>query len=133
MIDKSLVENILNEALSTGGDFAEIFVENKVGDSFYLVDGKIEQAISGKDFGIGIRIFKELFSVYAYTNDMSKENLIKVAKKASQAIRGTKEDITINLIKQDIENKHKIILAPGSILKDDKILVMKDAYNAAKE
>lgn len=133
MIDKSLVENILNEALSTGGDFAEIFVENKVGDSFYLVDGKIEQAISGKDFGIGIRIFKELFSVYAYTNDMSKENLIKVAKKASQAIRGTKEDITINLIKQDIENKHKIILAPGSILKDDKILVMKEAYNAAKE
>lgn len=133
MIDKSLVENILNEALSTGGDFAEIFVENKVGDSFYLVDGKIEQAISGKDFGIGIRIFKELFSVYAYTNDMSKENLIKVAKKASQAIRGTKEDITINLIKEDIKNKHKIILAPGSILKDDKILVMKDAYNAAKE
>ena len=133
MIDKSLVENILNEALSTGGDFAEIFVENKVGDSFYLVDGKVEQAISGKDFGIGIRIFKDLFSVYAYTNDMSKENLIKVAQKASKAIRGTKEDIVINLIKQDIENKHKIILAPGSVLKDDKILVMKEAYNAAKE
>ena len=133
MIDKSLVENILNEALSTGGYFAEIFVENKVGDSFYLVDGKVEQAISGKDFGIGIRIFKDLFSVYAYTNDMSKENLIKVAQKASKAIRGTKEDIVINLIKQDIENKHKIILAPGSVLKDDKILVMKEAYNAAKE
>lgn len=133
MIDKSLVENILNEALSTGGDFAEIFVENKVGDSFYLVDGKIEQAISGKDFGIGIRIFKGLFSVYAYTNDMNKENLIKVAQKASKAIRGTKEDLVINLIKQEIENKHKIILAPGSVLKEDKISIMKEAYNAAKE
>ena len=133
MLDKILIEDILNEALSTGGDFAEIFVESKTGDSFYLVDGKIEQAISGKDFGIGIRIFKDLFSVYAYTNDMNKENLIKTAQKAAKAIKGTKQDITINLLKQEIENKNKILLAPGSILKDDKILVMKEAYTAAKE
>lgn len=30
MLEKSLVEKILNEALSTGGDFAEIFVEKKI-------------------------------------------------------------------------------------------------------
>ena len=133
MLDKILIEDILNEALSTGGDFAEIFVESKTGDSFYLVDGKIEQAISGKDFGIGVRIFKNLFSVYAYTNDMNRENLIKTAQKAAKAIKGTKQDITINLLKQEIENKHKILLAPNSIIKDDKILVMKEAYIAAKE
>lgn len=132
MIDKSLIEDILNEALLTGGDFAEVFVESKSGDSFYMVDGKIEQALSGKDFGIGIRIFKDLFSVYAYTNDMSRENLLKTAKKASQAIKGTKEDITINLIKKDIENRNKILIAPASILKEDKVGIMREAYNAAK-
>ncbi|MGL4865889.1 MAG: TldD/PmbA family protein [Cetobacterium sp.] len=132
MIDKFLVEDILNEALCTGGDFAEVFVEDKTGDSFYLVDGKVEQAISGKDFGVGIRIFKGVFSVYAYTNDMNRENLLKTAQKAAKAIKGTKEDIVINLVKQDIENRHKIVLAPGSVLKDDKILVMKEAYEAAK-
>nr|WP_307775847.1 TldD/PmbA family protein [uncultured Cetobacterium sp.] len=133
MIDKSLIEDILNEALLTGGDFAEVFVESKSGDSFYMVDGKIEQALSGKDFGIGIRIFKDLFSVYAYTNDMSRENLLKTAKKASQAIKGTKEDITINLIKKDIENRNKILIAPASILKEDKVGIMREAYNAAKD
>lgn len=132
MLDKSLVENILNEALGTGGDFAEIFVENKVGDSFYLVDGKVEQALSGKDFGVGIRIFKGLFSVYAYTNDINPTNLIKTATKASKAINGTKEDITINLIKQDIENRNKILLSPTHVLKDEKIEIMKEAYEAAK-
>lgn len=132
MIDKFLVEDILNEALCTGGDFAEVFVEDKTGDSFYLVDGKVEQAISGKDFGVGIRIFKGVFSVYAYTNDMNRENLLKTAQKAAKAIKGTKEDIVINLVKQDIENRHKIVLVPGSVLKDDKILVMKEAYEAAK-
>ncbi|MGL5356323.1 MAG: TldD/PmbA family protein [Cetobacterium sp.] len=132
MIDKILIEDILNEALCTGGDFAEVFVEDKTGDSFYCVDGKIESAISGKDYGVGIRIFKGVFSVYAYTNDMNRENLLKTAQKAAKAIKGTKEDIVINLVKQEIENNHKILLSPGSVLKDDKILVMKEAYEAAK-
>lgn len=132
MLDKQLIEDILSEALLTGGDFSEIFVENKTGDSFYLVDGKVEQAISGKDFGIGIRIFKGLFSVYAYTNDMNRENLLKTARKAAQAIKGTKEDITINLIKKDIENNNKILLLPSTIEKAEKIGVMKEAYEAAK-
>ncbi len=133
MLAKSLIEDILNEALLTGGDFAEVFVESKSGDSFYLVDGKIEQALSGKDYGIGIRIFKGLFSVYAYTNDMSRINLIKTAQKASKAIKGTREDIVINLIKKEVEDRNKILIAPVSVLKEDKISVMKEAYEAAKK
>ncbi|MEG0069843.1 TldD/PmbA family protein [Cetobacterium sp.] len=132
MLAKSLIEDILNEALLTGGDFAEVFIESKSGDSFYMVDGKVEQAISGKDYGIGIRIFKGLFSVYAYTNDMNPTNLIKTAQKASKAIKGTREDIVINLIKKEVEDRNKIIIAPASVLKEDKIAVMRESYEAAK-
>ena len=72
MLEKSLVEKILNEALSTGGDFAEIFVEKKNNCGLFMIDGKIESSLSGRDFGIGIRIFKDLYSVYGYTNDMTE-------------------------------------------------------------
>ncbi|MGL4308711.1 TldD/PmbA family protein [Cetobacterium sp. SF1] len=132
MLSKKVIEDILNEALSTGGDFAEVFIEDKSVNSLYMVDGKIEQALSGKDYGIGIRIFKDLFSVYAYTNKMDFENLINTAKKASQAIKGTHEDITINLIKQDIENHHKILISPNSVGKNSKVDIMREAYGAAK-
>ena len=132
MLDKSLVEKILNEAISTGGDFAEIFVEKKNNCSFYMTDGKVESSLSGKDFGIGIRIFKGLYSVYGYTNDMTEENLLKTAKKIAQAIKGTQADITINLIKQDIENYNKIEIYPETILKKDKIEIMKRGYFSAK-
>ncbi len=132
MLNKSLVEKILNEAVSTGGDFAEIFVERKNNSSFYMIDGKIESSLSGKDFGIGIRIFKGIYSVYGYTNDMSEENLLKTAKRIAQAVKGTKADITINLLKQDIENYNKIEIYPETVLKKDKIEIMKRGYAAAK-
>lgn len=133
MLEKSLVEKILNEALSTGGDFAEIFVEKKNNCGLYMIDGKIESSLSGRDFGIGIRIFKDLYSVYGYTNDMTEENLLKTARKIAEVVKGTRADITINLLKQDIENYNKIEIYPETVLKKNKIDVMRRGYAAAKE
>ena len=132
MLEKSLVEKILNEALSTGGDFAEIFVEKKNNCGLYMIDGKIESSLSGRDFGIGIRIFKDLYSVYGYTNDMTEENLLKTARKIAEAVKGTRADITINLLKQDIENYNKIEIYPETVLKKNKIDIMRRGYVAAK-
>ncbi|MBO5021637.1 MAG: hypothetical protein J6D52_13315, partial [Clostridia bacterium] len=56
-----------------------VFVEDTVKNSLLLTSGKVEDIISGKDYGIGIRIFKGLRCIYAYTNDeekLSKEILI---------------------------------------------------------
>lgn len=133
MLEKSLVEKILNEALSTGGDFAEIFVEKKNNCGLFMIDGKIESSLSGRDFGIGIRIFKDLYSVYGYTNDMTEENLLKTARKIAETVKGTRADITINLLKQDIENYNKIEIYPETVLKKNKIDVMRRGYTAAKE
>lgn len=133
MLEKSLVEKILNEALSTGGDFAEIFVEKKNNCGLFMIDGKIESSLSGRDFGIGIRIFKDLYSVYGYTNDMTEENLLKTARKIAEAVKGTRADITINLLKQDIKNYNKIEIYPETVLKKNKIDIMRRGYAAAKE
>ena len=133
MLDKQLIDKILTEALSTGGDFAEIFVEKKSSSNLFMIDGKVESSISGRDFGIGIRIFKGLFSVYGYTNDMDEESLLKATKKIASSISGTKEDITINLIKQDIENINKIQIYPQDIKKSEKIELMKIASHSAKD
>lgn len=131
MLDKILIEDILTQALSTGGDFAEVFIEEKFNTGLFMIDGSIEKSLSGKDFGVGIRIFKELFSVYAYTNEVTRDSLIETAKKAAEAITGSKEDITINLIKKEIENRHKIILPPDRVLKGKKVDVMRRAHEAA--
>ncbi|KGG79461.1 peptidase C69 [Caloranaerobacter azorensis H53214] len=132
MLSKSVIEDVLLEALSTGGDFAEIFVEDKINNSLLMIGGKIEKAVSGRDFGIGIRIFNKTNSVYAYTNNSSRENLLKVAREAALALNGVKGDITLNLMKSEIKSIHNIVLLPSNIEKSEKIDLMKRAYFAAK-
>ncbi|GKX29874.1 regulatory protease [Vallitalea longa] len=132
MLSKSLIEDVLTAAVSTGGDFAEIFAEDKNNTNLTLVGGKLEKSVSGKIYGIGIRIFKGFNYLYAYTNNLSRDNLIKVAKEAASTIKGVKKDIILNFNKGIINNIHPIEIMPDSISKMQKVDLMKTAYEAAK-
>lgn len=132
MLNKAIIEDVLTAALSTGGDFAEIFVEDKFNNNFTLVGGQVEKGISGRDYGVGIRIFYGLNSIYAYTNDSKKENLIKVAKEAAAAIKQNKINQVLDFRKPEINRLHTILKLPSNIEKSEKIQMMKRAYNAAK-
>ena len=67
MLSKDTIKKVLSVALSTGGDFAEVFVEEKLNNNIVLTSGAVKDMISGKDYRIGIRIFKGLKCIYAYT------------------------------------------------------------------
>src|SRR5690625_7513151 len=107
MLSKGLIEDVLQAALETGGDFSEIFVEDRYTNEMTLQSSHLEKSISGRDFGIGIREFSGLQRVYAYTNDYSREGLVMAEKKAADAILNTisKETIRIHLIQETIQTK----------------------------
>jgi len=133
LIDKNIIIDVLGKALSTGGDFSEVFIEDTQRSSLGLVDGKIETAVSGRDFGIGIRIFKDFRSIYAYTNDFSKEGLMKTAEEAALALGNLKESASINLFERVNKNSHPILFVPKAINTDKKVAKLKEAYKVAKE
>jgi TldD protein len=56
VLDESVIERTLAAALRTGGDFAEVFVEDKKSSSAMLDDGRVEELSSGRDRGAGIRV-----------------------------------------------------------------------------
>lgn len=112
MLDKKLVAEILDEALSTGGDFAEVFAEDSKTRNLALGDGKVEFAGATLSRGVGIRVFKGLFQAYAYTNLPDRESLLKTARKAAAAIAGKAEKKVINLVDLAFEDKHKIKKSP---------------------
>ncbi len=132
MLNRNLIEDVLYVALSTGGDFAEVFVEDRLVNSLGLVGGLVDTAVSGRDYGVGIRIFRGINYVYAYTSNDSRESLLKVARTAAEAINGTKIDLVLNLSPVEIQNIHLITKYPGDIKKSDKVDLIKRAYHAAK-
>lgn len=132
MLNKSIVQDIFFEALASGGDFAEIFVEDNFSTEIATVGGNIERGMSGRDFGIGIRVFSGLSSVYAYTNDLSKENLLKITRKITKSIKGSRKDIVVNFDKEIFPVKHPYSNLPSKVDFSTKIGFTKRAFAAAK-
>lgn len=133
MISKSTIESVLACALSTGGDFAEIFAEDKTSQSITLIDGKVDSLSNGRSYGVGIRVYKGLKSVYGYTNDTSHKGLEAAAKKAATVIGDLKSDtaIDIQLVERINYNIHPIGLLPSDVRADKKIALLKKMYRAA--
>lgn len=134
MLSKNVACEVLAKCLVTGGDFAEIFEENSINNSISLVDGKVDDAIGGRSYGIGIRIFKGLNSIYAYTNNNSLDSLLDTAYRAALALGEVKGDNTNSIIlnEKKITKIHPIIYYPKDVNYDRKIAILKSAYSGAK-
>ena len=87
MINEELLEQTLAEALKTGGEFAEVFVEDKQSSSAYFDDGKVEELNSGRDRGAGIRVVVGETTGFAHTADLSELGLLSAARSAAAAAR----------------------------------------------
>ncbi len=88
MIEQAVVSRVLEVALETGGDFAEVFAEDKRSSSGRLDDGKIEELGSGRDRGAGIRVVVGDTTGFAHTADLSEHGLLDAAAAAAAAARG---------------------------------------------
>ncbi|TCP59468.1 TldD protein [Tumebacillus sp. BK434] len=132
MLSQALIEDVLAAALETGGDFADVFVEDKTINTISMIGGSVESALTGRDFGVGIRVISGLFAVYAYTNDFRRDNLLHVARQAAQAIRGTKRDLTLDLRRTVLKSEHPILILPETVSKARKIEHMRRAHEVAK-
>ena len=120
MLDKGLIGDVLDMALTTGADFAELFAENCTRTNLQLSSNEIEKAIAGEDFGAGIRIFFGPQSVYAFTNDLSREGLLETAATAAKAAAQDNKSSTQNLQAKTIENRHPTKILPDQIVIKEK-------------
>lgn len=132
MLTKSVIENVLSTALINGGDFAEVFVEDKITNSINLVNGKIDSANTGIDYGIGIRVIKDTNEIYVYTNNDEKNNLLNLAKKAASMFDKI-DDKNFNLKYKDYKNIHPIKIYPSKVSQKEKVDLIKKAYKAADQ
>ena len=89
MLKKSVVEHTLEAALETGADFAELYVEQTKRNHIAMVNGQVETALGGLDYGAGIRLFCGNRVIYAFVNDTSEENLVRTAREMASTVKGT--------------------------------------------
>jgi TldD protein len=132
-IPDDILSKIIKKALSNGGDYADIFIEQEKPLSIQLEDDKIEKLSSGIDSGIGIRVIFGDKSAYAYSNDFSEDSLFNIAEAVSRAVKdGDESHVTFNLTKVRPSVDFKIKHDPRDIEIEKKILLVENANKAAK-
>ena len=105
MLDKNLVQDVLSAALETGGDLAEVFVENSNSLAIKCGAGKIQEIDEGIVYGVGIRLLRNLQSVYGYTNDVSRAGLMTLAETLSKSFDGERIKTVSELETKKVEKK----------------------------
>jgi TldD protein len=133
MIDDQVLDRTLHVALRAGGDFAEVFAEDRRASSARLDDGKVEELTSGRDRGAGIRVVRGETTGFAHTADLSETGLKEAADAAAAAARGGEGTTNVvALERQDVTPPHEVRVLPESVEKARKVQMLARADDAAR-
>ena len=133
MLKQDVAQAVIVEALKTGGDFAEIFLEDRLNNNIQMLSGKVESVNSRRLHGAGVRVFLGFQGVYVYTNDTSPEGMLACARRAASAIAGQKQSAARGLVWQDTPTIHSIREIPSGVKSSRKVEKMKAAQAVLKE
>ena len=129
MISKSIALLVINEALATGADYAEIFYEDSNAYSLMIENGKVRTSSSNSLCGVGLRLLKENQSVYGYTNDLSKKGLLALADSLNKSFHD-KRLLTVE--KFDMircKNRNPVKNSYNDISREEKIALVREGID----
>ncbi|MAZ49847.1 MAG: peptidase C69 [Halobacteriovoraceae bacterium] len=81
MLDSTIAQEVIFEALNSGADFCDIFVERSQIEDLSFNSSVVKNVRSGVDFGVGVRLIFGKQAVYGYTNSKDKNDLVKLTQK----------------------------------------------------
>src|SRR3979409_1525536 len=87
-ISRQNLENYLADALSQGGDYADLYFEYLLTSSISIDESMVKSAAQGVSMGVGVRVIAGERTGYAYSDDLSPEKIRKAAHVAALIARG---------------------------------------------
>ncbi len=133
MLGRNLIKKVLDAALTTNADFAEVYIEDKFQTDATMLSSKVEKVDNSKVFGIGVRVARGYHTVYGYTNSPKEEDLVKLASDLAQSFSGETRNISFELGEMKVGNAHTIKILPSEVSIDEKVDLLRRADKAARE
>jgi TldD protein len=86
LIDPELAGRVLARALRHGGDFADVYAEDRHGFGLSLDDGRVEQAQVGQERGASVRLVAGDATYFGHVDGLAEEDLMRVAESVAGAM-----------------------------------------------
>jgi TldD protein len=132
MLDRELVAEVLSAARTRGGDFAELFVEERTGLSVRLDDGRVEELTTGMDRGAGVRVGHGTSFGYAYSNRLDRDSLLQAAEAAAASTPGGAAGEVHDLRTLEPPVVHAAVREAASAGSAEKVAWVREADDAAR-
>ncbi len=132
MLDKDILAKIIKKTLSRGGEYADVFVENRSQTLLVLEDSRLEKAVSGRETGVGIRLIYKGRTSYAFSNDLSESALLQAASEISKAADEKQPDLIIDLTARRSSLDFPVQQPPGEVPVEKKIALVRKADKTSR-
>ena len=100
-ISEQLMERCLGEALSAGGEYADLYFESVASTSLGIDESLVKSASQGVSAGCGVRVLSGERTGYAYTDDLSPERLLRAARTAALIASGPARQPVVGFTEPD--------------------------------
>src|SRR5205823_11314266 len=106
------LESYLDEALSRGGNYADLYFEYLSTSLISLDESIVKSATQGVSLGVGVRVIAGERTGYAYSDDLSPEKIRKAARVAACIAAGPSQVEKVPLHEGAKRNLYPVLTAP---------------------
>ncbi|MBI2680565.1 MAG: metalloprotease TldD [Candidatus Solibacter usitatus] len=132
-ITRSDLESYLADALSRGGDYADLYFEYLSTSSMSLDESIVKSATQGVSVGVGVRVIAGERTGYAYSDDLSPEKIRKAAKVAACIAAGPAKIDKTSLEEGMRRNLYPVLVSPNETAFAERVELVKRADKAARD
>ena len=128
------LRRVLSTALSSGGDFSEIFLEYRLYNFINMEEDIIKETAESISVGLGLRVLSGDKTGFGYTNDLNLEKVEKTALTAASI--ATRKIRSPSISFRQSRSPHNVYRVEKPSLRAGmakKVSLVKDAYSAAQK
>jgi TldD protein len=126
------LESYLSEALSAGGEYADLYFEYLATTSIGIDEGIVKSATEGVSLGVGVRVIAGERTGYAYSDDLSPEKIRKAARVAANIAKGPATIVKTGFEESHRHNLYPMLSAPHEAGLAERVDLVKRADLAAR-
>jgi TldD protein len=132
-IDTATAQSLLGAALSRGGEYAELYFEHKTSGNIIYEQQAVKSANRSISQGLGVRVLLGEAVGYAYTEDLSRDAMLRAAETAAKiASRGDKAP-PVDIVHYDTAHYYSPAASTLAVPADDKVQLLRRADTAARD
>ena len=131
LIDQSIAARVLERALSRGGEFAELFCEERRGFSLSIDESRVERPQFGSEWGAGIRVIDGEVTRLSHVDGLAEDDLIRAADGLASALGGSARK-PVALQAAEAPRLQEIQIDPATVPAERKAEVLRELDERAR-